>query len=504
MIRVLSASKDCYITNKIINNRFRATDANTGQAGTLDLFKLYNESSIAGEDKPIESTRLLIKFDLTPVTTMHNQGKINVGDPTFKSYLKLHDIYGGQTTPSNFNVIVFPLAKDFDEGNGFDIVQFKDLGSTNWITASFKNGVLTKWKLPGANKSGSLGESDIDVIVSGTFPGQGAPIALNSEQFFTSGEEDLSVDVTSFVSASSKGLIDNHGFLVAFSGSYENDKNSYFVKRFASRNTANTALRPKLSIEFSDSLIDNHGNFVFDYSGSLYLNNFSRNEASNIKKADNTDINPTGAMILKIRSGSFSKDFEVSQALRGSNRITGLYSASFALSSYDPLVSAALKTNSELTFDEIWSSPDETVTYLSSSLKVKKNERSGLRFRERRLLATTLNLSDRYKETDVVRIRLFIENADREVVFTKGPIDKPSQIFEEVYYSVKDAISGKVLIPFNPSSGATRLSSDSVGMYYDFHMSNLPRGRSYIFEYLVVQAGVNTYINDAASKFVVE
>ena len=50
MQRILSASKDCYITNKIINNRFRATDANVGQAGTLDLFKLYNESTLSSED----------------------------------------------------------------------------------------------------------------------------------------------------------------------------------------------------------------------------------------------------------------------------------------------------------------------------------------------------------------------------------------------------------------------------------------------------------------------
>ena len=48
MYRILSASKDAYITDKIINNSFRAKDANTGQAGTLDLFKIYNETTITG------------------------------------------------------------------------------------------------------------------------------------------------------------------------------------------------------------------------------------------------------------------------------------------------------------------------------------------------------------------------------------------------------------------------------------------------------------------------
>jgi len=662
MQRVLSASKDGYITNKIINNRFRATDANVGQAGTLDLFKLYNESTLSTEVKPIENSRLLLKFDLAVIKEMHNAGSINVGDASFRSKLVLHDVYGGQTTPSNFNVIVFPLAKDFDEGSGFDISEYKDLGAANWITSSYPatsqtsqstatltildgddattsnlpleketlvltstdntvktyvfvdavktsvatgdiltstsdtgdntagsglvggiavainmtgtvstqsaalnqlriailsthghNGKITAstaaavsdgpksvtltqailgydgntipvnslngisstefvggkggsitWHNTGAMRSGSLGSPNIDVITSGTLAGQTSAIALCSEQLFITGEEDLNIDVTGFVSASVKNLITNHGLLVALSGSYETDSNSYFVKRFASRNTANSSLRPKLVIQYNDSIIDNHGNFVFDYSGSLYLNNFSRSTQSNIKNANNTDISPTGTMILKIRSGSFSKNFSVSQAVSSENRITGLYSASFALSSYDAGLTIALKSKNELEFDAIWSSANETITYLSSSLKVKKNLRTSLKYKERRLFATTLNLNDRYKETDFVRIRLFIENADREVVFTKGPIEKPSEIFENVHYSVKDAISGKILINFDTSNNSTKLSTDSDGMYYDFYMSSLPRGRSYVFEYLVKQGNTNTYITDAASKFIIE
>ena len=45
MYRIMSSSKDTYITNKVIDNSFTASDANVGKAGTLDLFKLYNESN---------------------------------------------------------------------------------------------------------------------------------------------------------------------------------------------------------------------------------------------------------------------------------------------------------------------------------------------------------------------------------------------------------------------------------------------------------------------------
>ena len=85
MYRILTASKDTYITNKIINNKFRAEDANLGQAGTLDLFKLYNESTIAGETAPIELSRLLLHFDLKPAQDMHNNSIIDVGSSNFKA-----------------------------------------------------------------------------------------------------------------------------------------------------------------------------------------------------------------------------------------------------------------------------------------------------------------------------------------------------------------------------------------------------------------------------------
>ena len=67
MYRILQALQDTYITNKIVNNSFRATDANVGQAGTLDFFKLYDESKLPGtSSNVIELSRTLIKFDLNP------------------------------------------------------------------------------------------------------------------------------------------------------------------------------------------------------------------------------------------------------------------------------------------------------------------------------------------------------------------------------------------------------------------------------------------------------
>ena len=505
MYRIISASKDTYITNKIINNKFRATDANLGQAGTLDLFKLYAENISGSDVTPIELSRILLKFDLEEVTSMHNNKIIDVGDSSFKAELCLHDIYGGQTTPNDFHVITFPLAKAFDEGTGYDVVNYSDLDATNYITASFDGSTVIDWELPGAMSSGSLGDASIDVIVSGTITGQSSAINLAPVQYFQTGEEDLKVNVTHFVSASVKNLITNHGFLVAFSGSYEKDNYTYFVKRFASRNTTNETIRPKLIIKYDDALQDNHQNFEFDLTGSLYLNNFNRGQLSNIVSGESADeLTGENCMILKIQTGSFSKQFNVSQAERGEGRLTGIYSASFAISSFDSNLYDHVLTSGSIKFDEIWSNSAETITYLSSSLTISKNNISSVNFRENRYLVSMTNLKQRYRQDEYSRLRVFIENADRNIVFVKTPIEKMSEIFPNLFYRVRDFASGNIIIPFDTASNATKLASDNIGMYFDFYMSSLPRGRAYVFDFMIRQNGFDVIVKDAASKFIIE
>ena len=65
---IITASKDCYITNKIIDNKYRSKNSNTGRAATLDLFKLFEESGVVESGNFVtsnvkEKSALLIKFD---------------------------------------------------------------------------------------------------------------------------------------------------------------------------------------------------------------------------------------------------------------------------------------------------------------------------------------------------------------------------------------------------------------------------------------------------------
>jgi len=88
MIKIISASADTYITNRIVSTRLRATDANVGSAGTLDLFKLYNESKLTGDDAPTELTRLLVKFDLGEIRSLTGS-LFDTSASSFKCKLKM-------------------------------------------------------------------------------------------------------------------------------------------------------------------------------------------------------------------------------------------------------------------------------------------------------------------------------------------------------------------------------------------------------------------------------
>lgn len=505
MQRILTASKDTYITNKIINNSFRATDANAGNAGTLDLFKLYNENSIAGETNPIELSRLLIKFPINEVKTMHDNKLLDINDSSFKCYLNLHDVYGGQTTPRNFKIILFPLAQNFTEGSGLNVVSFSDLDASNYLTASIVNGQAIEWNEPGAMASGSLGDLNIDVIVSGSLEGPDGTntVSLSPFQVFESGVEDLKLDVTTIVSGTASGQIPDHGFLLGFSGSYEKDNKTYFVKRFASRNVQVASLRPKLKVHFDDSQQDSHSDMIFNISSSLYLRNYHMGNLQNILSgAAATELTGENCMILKLESGSFKKSYNVSQALRGTHRLDGVYSASFAVSSFDDLLYRQANLTGSITFKEIWTNPQETVTYLSSSIIIKKEGRlkSNLQ-NQNNLLVTVLNNNEEYRQGEVVNIRVFAENRDRPITYARSPYEKKSQIFKEMFYRIRDVNDGKIIVDFDKSNNSTKLSTDEDGMFFVFYTDSLPRGRVYSFDFLIRRNGSDTVIQDAASKF---
>lgn len=500
MYRILTASKDAYITNKITNN-LRAKDANVGDAGTLDLFKLYDENTLSGVSGLTEYSRLLIKFPVSEIALMDSNKDIDISSDRFKCFIKLHDVYGGQTTPSNFKLILMPLSQSFDEGIGRDIALFSDLDAVNFITASISNGSAILWNEEGASASGSLNDENIDTIVSGTI--NGTLTNLSREQLFTAGKEDFYVDVTQIVSGTVAGLIPDHGYLISFSGSYEKNDKTYFVKRFASRNSLITGKRPKMIIKYDDHVSDNHQDFIFNVTSSLFLQNYHRDNLANILSGSSaTELQGENCLVLKVESGSFKKLYSASQAKIGRHSIVGVYSSSFAIDSFNQILYREANITGSITFNEVWTNANETVTFLSSSFTVsRENRRIANTKNQNNVLVTVLNLNEEYRQGEKIKIRVFAEDRDRDIVFRKLPIEKKSEIFQNMWFRVRDAFDGTIIIPFDTATNSTKLSTDNDGMFFSFYTDSLPPGKVYSFDFLIRRNNADTVIKDAASKF---
>lgn len=503
-----TASSDLYITDKIINKSIRATDANTGKAGTLDLFKLYDETELTGSDKQNELSRILVKFDLTKPKEMIANA-LDVGHKSFSAKLKLFDVRSGHATPSRFSVVAYPLSRSFEEGIGRNLSNFSDLGVSNFFTASVANGSPVAWVVSGANGKGGLNTNSIDLITSGTIGG--VEFQFSGDQFFETGNEDLSIDVTRAISGTLKGDVPDLGFRISFSGSDESDKKTRFVKRFASRHTSNPLIRPRLEISFDDSMIDNRSFFYFDNPGTIFLRNSKGTLLTNLK-AGGSQITGDDSLKVKLKKGSYSQEFNASQVKGGSygTGIVGVYSASFSIGSevsteYErgKTLSSLIAKEKEVTFEEYWYSNDGTKGFYTGSLTIlAENTQSSVFGDDVELYST--NCRSSYFTKDREKIRLFGVNRTKDQnASRKKPISKKSEIFEKAYYRVLDADSLDVIFDFGEDDNSTRISVDSSGMYFNFHMDVLHPGRSYVFEYLVTQGSQRKITRDSKSRFTV-
>ena len=507
MHRTLRPVKDTYITDRVIKN-VRKTGANLGKAGTMDLFKLYGVS-FSGSNANAELSRGLIKFDLTDLASDVASGKINLNSPSFNVKLKLFDVYGGQPTPANFTLKLYPLSRSFDEGIGRDVVFYRDTDSTNFITASYLNGTTNVWFASGANAKGLLGSADIDVISSGNL-GAGV-VDLTVSQSFTAGTENLEMDVTRIVSATLSGLLPDCGFRISFTESEESDLQTRFVKRFGTSDAADPYVRPRLEVRFNDSVVSDDADFTFDTPNTLFLHNFVKGNLANVVSGTSlTELTGSNCVLLKlstrVSSSSGFSDYityvTASQHRVGSSYVTGVYSASFTLTSATPQFQTKLRQSGSIDFDQIWGSLDGTVAFFTGSLAARPPEASTGPTKPRRYYVNVTNMSDEYSDDDVARMKVFFfDYSNPTVKLVNVPVETPSVIIQNAHYSVRDVITNNVIIPFDTTYNSTKLSGDSQTMYFDLWMSSLYPGRSYVIDIIVVEGGQQQIYRDVSPAF---
>lgn len=503
MFRILTASKDTYITNKVISGR-RVTDSNVGQAGTIDLFKLYNETKLSGSSGSIvELSRGLIQFDYSALQALTGS-TLNFASGNFSAQINLKDVYGGQTTPSNFTLEIFPLSKSWDEGRGHDVIAFRDLDSANWLTASLTP--LTTWSQAGASASGSLGE-DVDIIVSGTL-GTPVTVSLGASQTFDRGDEELLINVTQLVSASLAGLLPNNGFRISYTAAQEEDSITRFVKRFGATNAFNKNLHPRMIVKYNDAITDMGAHPQFNQTQNLFtynvINGSHQNFTSGSTELTGSDIlslQLIASKSINVTTTSFSPSHSAS--ITYMSRSTVFVSRSFSGSQYSlnglpqagiyfAPVSLSLHTDTELNsfvggrnaieFKALWKSVDDTITYAQQFINFSKVEGKFSNALHQNLIVNVTNLQEVYNKGEVARLRVFASDLNQDVPAFKVPVVLNSVVIPDMRWRVLDAYTRDIVIPFDE---ATKMSTDQDGMYFDFFFGDLDVNKVYEFEFLV-------------------
>lgn len=452
------ATKDNTITNASpFGGTVRATGSNMGFADSLEIFKIYANVSTSS----IETSRAIVEFDTTEITAARSAGQIPASGST-SFYLNLYNAKTPFTVPRNVDLLVQAISTEWVEGSGMDMDEYKDLGKSNWISASS----TTPWTTAGGDFLDSA-------IYNKTFR-------------LTDGTEDLSVDISNIVEDWINGTIPNYGVIVRLSGTAETNSDSYYTKKFFARSSEFFFKRPTIEARWDSSIKDQRGDFYASSSmlstenlHTIYLYNNFRGNPINIPSIG------TGSIYVKLFDAEaggteLSSSVSVDYPITGGFAANGLYSCSFDLD-----------TTASTVYDRWYDSTLSTCFY-TGSINLKSYDAQESNKIEPLILSVT-NLKNVYSvaETDT-RIRLYTRKRNwSPTIFTVAKTTIENYFVDNIYYKVVKKVDNEDVVNYGTgSANHTLLSYDKEGSYFDFDFSSLEAGFMYEFKFLIKQGTI--------------
>lgn len=232
---------------------------NITNVGRNPITELYYGGSGAANSY----TRFIFQFDETRIQELYDN-KTYPDLTKLKHTLRLTntgafdtDLLGkttckGKDRACSFDLIVFPITQDWDEGNGYDYGDCTYIGegsqsfcASNWIEAQTN----TNWTEAGVYS--------------------GSPTVL-ATQHFEQGNENIEIDITSIVNGYLTGDT-NYGLGIAFTKALEaTETTKHQYVGFFTRHTQ-TFYEPFVETIYQDTVNDDRSDFYIDKDNELYL-----------------------------------------------------------------------------------------------------------------------------------------------------------------------------------------------------------------------------------------
>jgi len=536
-IKKYLADADNTIVNAYESNlTTRATGSNAGEADVLEVYSVYGRQMSSSQ----ELSRVLVKFPITDVISDRTAGEIPAsGSVSF--YLRMYSAASSKTVPRDYTLTFLAVSQSWQEGVGLDLENYKDKTNgnegSNWMSAS--NAASGYWTeingtllAGGSYHTASKPNDDVDTEIH------------IFTQDFSTGLEDVEVNITPLVEQWIDSVYPNYGIGVKLSASYEayssssldsagyrkpqrlgtgsatsaeqgiiynpsGSTTSYYTKRMFARGTQYFFKRPVIEARWDSTNYDDRGSFFYSSSlasgednlNTLYLYNIVRGRLSNIPEigttgsimvslfsgnADNTA--PTGSGLLAIHSGSLAGTvFYVT----GSYKSTGIYTASVALTAAStPIV----------TLYDVWSTGSiidgvhlKTQFHTGTILPLSLNS-PAISTRPVYYMNIT-NLRDKYRSDEVARFNLYVRDKNwSPTIYTVANAAIPNTSIRSASYQVYRVLDAYNAIPYGTGSDfSTGLSYNVSGNYFDLDMNLLEPGYAYGIKFSFYDTSLNSW-----------
>ena len=233
-------------------------------------------------------TRGMIYFDHTKVKKMvedkvypdisklkHTLKMTNCSSIEFKDDTKPcmdSTLQDNKLRAASFDLILFFIPYDWDEGKGFDFVEDLYRGSHNAFSTEgsswkkYRN--YFKWDEDGIYTTEHLSR-ELDLF---THPQGNKSDIIFAYKHFDKGNEDLEVDITDVFNKFITGELCNYGFGIAFAPAFENvegHKMSSYVGFFTGH--TNSYFEPYIETTYDETIEDDRTNFYLDKPNKLYF-----------------------------------------------------------------------------------------------------------------------------------------------------------------------------------------------------------------------------------------
>lgn len=451
----------------------------------------------------IEQSIGLLYFDIEKNNEYFNYEVVK--NNSIQINLSLKDISSGVSKPREYDLLVLPLTKEFNEGLGRDVYNLKDIDSANYILSNYNGQTNQKhyWETSGSlgliQKSGSIENTDLLTHWNNyNF--------LNCQQNFLESEH-LNIDITNIYDSFWTDInpITNQGLAVLFSSQSLYDDETYFAKRFASSHVRNLSLRPSLNILIDDEsyYINQNVDFYFNIENSSMLYNKIGNKLTNIKKLGNNDelidvedsdltltitsintymsdpgdpdaIPPIDPTYLPVYQDEFSvyqlKDIK-------NNQIKGNYYSKWTINSLiNQELLNLLETNSSLEFKFEWKLLGNILIHSENKKVYNTTKETSNTFKRLRsslkLYSPDLSIVDNVHKFAVT---FFDIDAQHDAV--KTPFSLVGLDIGDVFYEVIDYDTREILIPLTKTKNATKCLKEKDYYWFPYFNSALFKGR---------------------------